>query len=216
MVTINCPKCQREFTHPKYISKAREKLDSHLARKNACDSGKYVIEKKASGTVPSLEDLDVIGVVECLNPNIRYCHVASRIFKHVMDLNKFAVWPNTKLDEVWFREDDMTMVSSPGVFLIHYWNIVFQKKVVPILEREWPQFNKYKIEAQQGQGKWDFIRTEAYHVGMMNAFMKSDTYKDLKAAMCGHLKQVPRAERAQLKVNMGSPIPAETVFMTHN
>jgi hypothetical protein len=38
---------------------------------------------------------------------------------------------------------------------------------------------------------------------MMNAFMKSDIYKDLKAAICGHLKQVTRADRTQIKINMG-------------
>ena len=212
MVMINCPKCQKVFTHDRYLSKAREKLNSHLNRKNACDSDTYVIEKKPTRVIPCLEELDVSGVIECLDQNIRYCHVASKIFKYVMDLNQFAVWPNTKVDEVWFREGDMTLVSSPGVFLIHYWNIVFQNRIVPILEKEWPQFAKYKIDVQQGQGRWDFIRNETYHVGMMNAFMKSDTYKDLKAAVCGHLKQVPRSERAQLKINMGTPSPAETIF----
>jgi hypothetical protein len=212
MVMISCPKCQKQFTHPNYLSKAKEKLDSHLARKNPCDSGTYVIEKKVTGIVPALEDLDITGVTECLDPNIRYCHVASRIFKHVMDLNKFATWPNTKLDEVWFREGGMTLVASPGAFLMHYWSIVFQGRIVPVLEREWPQYTKYKLEVQQGQGHWDFIRSETYRAGIMNAFMKSELYRDLKSAVCGHLKQVPKGERAQIKVNMATPIPAETIF----
>jgi hypothetical protein len=47
----------------------------------------------------------------------------------------------------------------------------------------------------------------------MNAFMKSELYRDLKSAVCGHLKQVSKGERAQIKVNMmGTPMPAETIF----
>ena len=214
MVMISCPKCQKQFTHPNYVSKAQEKLNSHLARKNPCDSGTYTIEKKVTAPVPSLEDLDVTGVVECLDPNIRYCHVASRIFRHVLNINKFAVWPNTKLDEVWFKKDNMTYVASPGGFLMHYWNIVFQERIIPVLEREWPQFEKYKIEVQQGPGRWDFIRTETYRAGAVNAFMKSEIYKDLKSAICGHLKQVPKNERAQLKVNMGTPSPVKTQYIS--
>jgi len=202
MVTISCPKCQKTFTH-EYMSKARDQLQSHQKRKNPCDSGTYKIEKVAKGVVPDMEHLDLTGVVECLDPNIRYCHVASRIFKHILDRTKFAVWPNTKLNEVWFKEGGMVHVASPGVFLMHFWSIVFQQRVIPLLERDWPQFHKYKIEIQQGKGHWDFVRAEAYHVGMMNAFMKSDIYRDLKAAMCGHLKQVPRSERVQIKINMG-------------
>lgn len=184
-----------------------EKLNSHLRRKNPCDAEKYIIEKKITGIVPDIENLDITGVVDCLDSNIRYCHVASKIFKHVMDLNNFAVWPNTNLDEVWFKENGMTMVTSPGIFLAHYWNLVFQQKIVPVLERDWPQFNKYKISFQQGEGRWDFIRSETYQVGMMNAFMKSDAYKDLKGAVCGHLKQVPKTERARIKVNLSVKPP---------
>lgn len=203
MVTINCPRCQKTFTH-KYPSKAQEKLQSHLARKNPCNSPEYKIERQVTTIIPNLEDVDITGVVECLDSNIRYRYVASKIFGHVLAQNNFAVWPNTKLEEVWFKENDEVMVSPPGYFLLRFWYIVFQKKVVPILERDWPRFEKYKIMVQQGEHNWDFIRTEPYNirVGMMNAFMKSEVYKDLKACICGHLKQVPRAERIQTRVNM--------------
>ena len=97
---------------------------------------------------------------------------------------------------------------------MHYWNIVFQERIIPVLEREWPQFEKYKIEVQQGPGRWDFIRTETYRAGAVNAFMKSEIYKDLKSAICGHLKQVPKNERAQLKVNMGTPSPVKTQYIS--
>jgi hypothetical protein len=206
MVTISCQKCQKVFTH-EYLSKAQEQLRSHLKRKNPCDSKEYKIERKTTEYVPNMEEIDISGVVECLDPNIRYIHVASRIFKHLLDQNKFAVWPNTKLNEIWFKENDMTMTSTPSLFLLHYWYNVFQKRIVPILERDWPQFHKYKMEIIQGNGRWDFIRTEPYkiHVGMMNAFLKSDMYKDLKSAICGHLKQVPRAERTQIRINFSAP-----------
>ena len=93
----------------------------------------------------------------------------------LMDRHAFAVWPNTKLNEIWFKEDNTVHTANPGVFLMHFWYVVFQQRIVPLLERDWPQFHSYKIEIQQGPGRWDFIRTEAYHVGMMNAFLKSDT-----------------------------------------
>jgi len=180
-------------------------------RKNQCNE-KRTVTREAKSVIQNMEDMPLDGLVEALDTNIRFKHVASFVFGYLLKKNKFAVWPNTKLHEIWFKDGNRVMVTSPGVFVMHFWKTVFQERVVPLLEREWPRFQNYKIDILQGPGKWDFVRTETYQVGMMNAFLKSDVYKDTKAAICGHLKQIPRSERAQLKIDMGTQTLDEALW----
>ena len=44
--------------------------------------------------------------------------------------------------------------------------------------------------------------------------MKTDVYQDLKSAISGHLKAMTRAERGQLRINMGSEQHTETFYIS--
>ena len=102
--------------HPKYLSKAQEHLDRHLARKNPCNGSetKFVFERKKTANVPSIDSLDMSGLIESLDENIRYIHVISHIFKYLNDKNQFAVWPNIKHNEVYYMNGNTSACTSFG------------------------------------------------------------------------------------------------------
>ena len=202
MVSVTCQKCQRVFTDPQYYSKAQSKLDSHLARKNACDSTKFTIERSITFVPPNIECLNMNGLVASLNAHIRYCHVIGFIFKKLNEINKFVVWPNTKLHEVIYRRGGEPVVTTPTAFFMTFWHEVIQTQVLPLLRRDWPQFEKF-TEYVLTRTTWDFLTPNEWKQSMLNAFIKSEVYRDMKEAVVSHLKMVPRGERCQLKTNMG-------------
>jgi hypothetical protein len=202
MVTIKCERCGKEFSDPVYMSKAQYKLDVHKKnRKNPCDSIEYKVERKVTFVPPNIESLDLSGLVDSLHTNIRRRHVFSFIFSKLNETNKFAVWPNTKLHEIVFKTEGRAQWVTPGQFMMIFWHEVFQKQVVPLLKRDWPgypEFYKYTKE----KTTWEFLESEDFRPAMLNAFLRSELYKDYKSAVTSHLKGVPRGERAQLKANM--------------
>ena len=209
MASINCPKCHKVFTHPKYLSKCQDKLKTHLNRKNACDgsTGPYKFEhKKTRDSVPSIDNLDLTGLVEALEGNIRFCHVASYIFKIVNDRNCFAVWPNTTIYEIYYMDGTVPRYSTPGEFMMQFWNRVLIKQVRPILQKNWDRYTKYVewLTSHSFYGLDEFKLTE---VSFVNSFMRTEVYTGMKSAIIGHLKSVPRGERFQTRVNMGVEIP---------
>jgi hypothetical protein len=113
------------FTHAKYMSKAKEHLARHLARQNPCDGSvaEYVYKRRVTGTVPNIETLDLTGLVEALDGNIRFIHVTSFVFRFLNDLNTFAVVPNVKVNEVYFVTDDgALMCTRLAEFVIEFWH----------------------------------------------------------------------------------------------
>jgi hypothetical protein len=215
MVTIKCPKCPKTFTHPTYLSKCQDKLKSHLnpARKNACDSvGPFVIERNVTFTPPDIDSLDLTGLVESLNPHIRYWTVASFIFNKLNEINKFAVWPNVKVHEVLYRQNGRTMSTTPTRFMMVFWHQVIQDQVVPYLKQNWVNYEKWRSEIIT-KTSLDILEYKNLQRGHINAFMKTDVYQDLKSAVSGHLKAMTRAERSQLRINMGSEQPAESFYI---
>ena len=213
MVSIKCPKCQKVFTHPTYLSKCKDRLESHKGRKNACNSdGPFIIERPVTATPPNIDSLDLTGLVESLNPHIRYFTVTSHIFNVLNDRNKFAVWPNTKVHEVLYRQNGRTMSTTPGRFLMVFWHQVIQDQVVPHLKERWPGYEKWRTDVSNKTGL-DLLEHRNFQRAQINAFMRTDVYQDLKSAVSGHLKAVPRAERSQLRVNMGSDERAETFYI---
>lgn len=217
MVTIKCPKCPKTFTHPMYLSKCQDKLKSHLnpGRKNACDSvGPFIMEKNVTFTPPDIHSLDLTGLVESLNPHIRYFTVASFIFNKLNERNKFVVWPNTKIYEILYRQNGRTISTTPGKFLMVFWHQVIQDQVVPFLKQNWATgYAKWRAEIIT-KTSLDLLEFHNFQRGHINAFMKTDVYQDLKSAISGHLKAMTRAERGQLRVNMGSEQPAETFYIS--
>lgn len=200
MATINCPKCQKVFTHPKYLSKAKAHLDRHLARKNPCDGSvtEYVFERRRTGTATNIETLDLTGLVEALDGNIRFCHVTSFVFRFLNDLNKFAVVPNVKVNEVYYVTGGRLMCTRLADFVIEFWHKVMVAQVNPWLQARWPRF-----------GEWRAWLTTHYvftnmNVAHINLFLVSDVYKQMKSAIRGHLKTMPRDERFRTRSNMGS------------
>jgi hypothetical protein len=209
MATINCPKCQKTFTHPKYPSKAKEHLEAHLKRKNACDgsTGAFKFErKKTRDSVPSIDALDLTGIVEALEGNIGFCHVTSHIFKVLNDRNCFAVWPNTKMYEIYFMDGDVPRYATPTIFMIEFWNRVLVKQVKPILQKKWSRYTKY-TEWLTSNSFYGIDEYKINEITLINSFMRSEVYTSMKSAITGHLKTVPRNERFQTRVNMGVNVP---------
>jgi len=198
---INCPKCHRTFTHPKYLSKAKEHLQRHLNRANPCDdsTGLFKFErKKTRDTVPSIDALDLTGLIESIDDKLQFQHVASHVFKVLNDQNCFAVWPSTKMYEIYFMDGDVPRYVTPSVFIFEFWNRVMIEQVKPLLEERWPRYNDYT--------RW--VTEKSYH-GLKkcdsteNSLMRTEVYTVMKSAIIGYLKTVPRSERFQARVNMG-------------
>jgi hypothetical protein len=200
MATINCPKCQKVFMHAKYPSKAKEHLERHLARKNPCDGSvaEYVYERRRSGTAPNIETLDLTGLVEALDGNIRFCHVTSFVFRFLNDLNKFAVVPNVKVNEVYYVTDDKLMCTRLAEFVIEFWHKVMVAQVNPVLQARWPRFGEWRAWLTS---HYVFTNMTVAHI---NLFLASDVYKQIKYAIRGHLKSVTREERFRTRSNMGT------------
>jgi len=212
MASINCPKCHKVFTHPKYLSKCQDKLKTHLGRKNACDgsTGPYKFEhRKTRDSVPNIDALDLTGLVESLEGNIRFCHVTSHIFKVLNDRNCFAVWPNTTIYEIYYMDGDVPRYAPPGDFMMQFWNRVLVKQVRPILQQNWNRYTNYTswLTSSAGRTGYGFSKYNMTELGIVNSFMRSEVYTTMKSAIIGHLKSVPRNERFQTRVNMGVQVP---------
>lgn len=180
---VQCPKCLKVFTHPLYISKAKEHLDRHLARKNPCDGSatEYVYERKRTGTVPSIENLDLTGLGEALDKNVQCRDVSGFVFKFLNDLNKFAVMPNVKVNEVFYVTDGVVTCVGLGEFVAEFWHKVMVTQVNPVLQARWPRFTEWRT-----------------------GLSSPDVYKQMKSAIRGHLKSVTREERFRTRSNMGA------------
>jgi hypothetical protein len=203
MVTIKCERCGKEFSDPLYMSKAQYRLTAHKnGRKNPCTSDTYVIERKVTFVPPDIESLDLNGLVESLSPHLRRRNALSFIFSALSDKNKFAVWPNKNLYEVVFRSEGRAQWVTPGQFMLIFWHEVLQKQVVPLLKREWAGYDEFYKYTKENT-PWEFLETGKFHMGMVNAFLRSELYKDLKSAVTSHLKNVTRAERMEITHNMG-------------
>jgi len=203
MVTIKCESCGKEFSDPLYMSKAQYRLDAHKnGRKNPCTSDTYVITRKVTFVPPDIESLDLNGLVESLNPHLRRRAALSFIFSVINDKNKFAVWPNKNLYEVVFRSEGRAQWVTPGQFMLIFWHEILQKQVVPLLKRDWDGYDEFYKYTKENT-PWEFLETEKFHMGMVNAFLRSELYKDLKSAVTSHLKNVTRAERMEITHNMG-------------
>jgi hypothetical protein len=203
MVTIKCEKCGKEFSDPRYLSKAQYRLNTHQnGRKNTCNADTYVVERKVTFVPPDIESLDLRGLIESMNPHLRRRNALSFIFSVINENNKFAVWPNKNLYEVVFRSEGRAQWVTPGQFMMIFWHEVLQKQVVPLLKSEWPGYPEFYAYTKE-KTTWEFLETREFRPAMVNAFMRSELYKDLKSAITSHLKQVTRAERMQITVNMG-------------
>ncbi len=216
MVETVCPKCQKVFTHPKYISLATQKLDRHLNRKNACDgsTGVYKCERTATDSPPDMNNLDLTGVIESLDGNIRFVYVASHIFNVLNTRNKFATMPNVKLNEIYYTLDGEVKCSTPKEFVFVFWYYVMVKQVGPMLKERWERYQKYSNALVDGP-MWS-IEREVTQLAYINVFLRSEFYKKIKSGIVGHLKTMPRGERTQMRVNMGVKIPEERqIFYLH-
>jgi hypothetical protein len=208
-IVFNCPKCQKVFTHPKYMSKAKDHLDSHLNRKNACDGSTGVFKferKKTRDAVPSIDTLDLTGIVESLYDTLQFCDVASHIFKVLNDRNCFAIWPNITIYEIYYMDEDVPKYATPGNFMMQFWNRVMIDQVKPLLIKQWPRYNDYAewVAEKCCHGLKNYDSTEG---AMFNFFMRSEVYRGLKSAITVYLKSIPRSERFQTRVNMGISVP---------
>jgi hypothetical protein len=203
MVTIKCESCGKEFSDPLYMSKAQYRLNAHKnGRKNPCTSDTYVITRKVTFVPPNIESLDLNGLVESLSPHLRKRNALSFIFSALNDKNRFAVWPNKNLYEVVFRSEGRAQWVTPGQFMLIFWHEVLQKQVVPLLKRAWAGYDEFYKYTKENT-PWEFLETGKFHMGMVNAFLRSELYKDLKSAVTSHLKNVTRAERMEITHNMG-------------
>ena len=127
-------------------------------------------------------------------------------------MNKFAVWPNTKVHEILYRQNGRTMSVTHTRFMMVFWHQVIQDQVVPILKQNWANYEKWRNEIIS-KTALDLLEFRNFQRGHINAFMKTDVYQDLNSTILGHLKGVTRAERGQLRINMGSDQPSENFYI---
>jgi len=80
------------------------------------------------------------------------------------------------------------------------------KQVKPLLKERWPRYNEYAQSLQVNSSR-GFNAYVADEVAMINLFMRTEIYTSMKSAIMGHLKNIPRGERFQTRVNMGVEIP---------
>lgn len=204
MPTATCPKCGRTFTDPKYQSKADAKMKRHRDnRENPCTSDTYTVKRHAKSTPPNIESLNLNGLVESISPHIRYIHVIGFIFKKLNEVNKFVVWPNTKVQEVMYRSRGETVYATPTRFFVTFWHEVIQAQVRPVLQKEWAGYAEFNTQLRT-RTTWNFLETDHWRQSMLNAFYQSEVFDDMKEAVVSHLKSVPRGERCQLKADMMS------------
>ena len=204
MPTATCPKCQKVFSDPRYQSKADSKLKRHTnKRENPCTSEEYTVKRHPRSTPPNIESLNLNGLVESISPHIRYRHVIGFIFKKLNEVNKFVVWPNTKIHEVIYRSQGEAVFTTPTRFFVTFWHEVIQAQVRPLLEKEWTQYPEF-VDYINKLTTWRFLDVDVWKHSMLNAFYQSEIFEDMKEAVVSHLKSVPRGERCQLKTDMAS------------
>jgi hypothetical protein len=105
------------------------------------------------------------------------------------------------------------MSVTPSRFIMVFWNQVIHDQVVPFLKQNWVGYEKWRSEIIT-KTSLDLLEYKNFQRGHINAFMKTDVYQDLNSAILGHLKGVTRAERGQLRINMGSDQPTETFYIS--
>jgi hypothetical protein len=206
VASVKCPSCFQEFTDPKFLSRAQEKLDRHKGRKNPCDSrDPFKFERDIEYVPPNIGSLDLTELVESLNEHIRFRHVASHIFNQLNDLNRFAVWPNVATPEVYYMEDGEAVRATPSDFVLVYWNRVIQDQVVPLLKESWPRFEKYCTWVRDHNPTCrDFLEAKTFTQAVLNSFLQSEMFRDMRTSISSHLKEVPRTLRSEIRFNMGS------------
>ena len=206
VVSVKCPKCFKEFTDPKFLSRAQSKLKRHEdERKNPCNSrDPYIFERKIEYVPPNIDSLDLTGIVESLSDHIRFRHVASHIFNQLNDRNKFAVWPNVATHDVYYMDDGEAVRATPTDFVLVYWSRVVQDQVVPLLIESWPRFQKYYTWVMDHNTSCrDFLTTKAFPQAAINSFLQSEMFRDMRTSISSHLKEVPRTLRSEIRFNMG-------------
>jgi hypothetical protein len=101
---------------------------------------------------------------------------------------------------------DKPMYATPGIFMLEFWNRVFIRQVKPILAEKWDRYMKYtEWLAEKTDIGLSIYKPSDFHI--VNAFMRSEVYVQMKGAITGHLKTVPRNERFQLRIDMGVEVP---------
>ena len=205
VASVKCPSCLQEFTDPKFLSRAQAKLDRHKGRKNPCDSrDPFKFERDIEYVPPNIGSLDLTELVESLNDHIRFRHVASHIFNQLNDRNKFAVWPNVATPEVYYMEDGEAVRATPSDFVLVYWNRVMQDQVVPLLIESWPRFEKYCTWVRDHNPACrDFLESKTFTQAVLNSFLQSEMFRDMRTSISSHLKEVPRTLRSEIRFNMG-------------
>lgn len=204
MPTVTCPDCRRTFTDPNYKSRANAQLTRHLnKRENLCTSTERTAKRVATFNVPNIEELNISGIVNAIKPETSNNDVITTIFKHLYKLNRFVVWPNTKLQEVIYKSKGEAVYAKPPQFFTKFWHVVIQDQVRPILKEKWPRYEEFNNYIQT-RTTWKFLEWDVWRQSMLNAFYQSELFTDMEQGIITCLKSVSRGERCQLKASMGT------------
>ena len=147
-LTLKCPKCGKVFSHPSYPSKARQSLEAHLSRKNACDSLEYRIDKIPDDKTPvqNIEDIDpTIIILE----NLTSKTIVHKSFDMVYKRDPFACVPNLNNGRVWFYTEDELTVSTFNEFVNKWFEKVFLGVIFPHIEPSLDDEGDFVINYQE-------------------------------------------------------------------
>jgi uncharacterized C2H2 Zn-finger protein len=179
---VECPKCAKVFQH-KYQSKAKEKLNAHLSRKNPCDSEMYVIERRPKDASPVFDINDIDPDIS-IGDDIQFPYVISHLFDIANCKQPFACIPNLDNNQVWYV-DGWLRRAPLGSFVDLWFQKVFIAKFIPHLEKNWLRCRDF----------CDFI-------GHPEEWKRSELYRRTCEAVRGHLSRPSRSQRIDMRLKL--------------
>jgi hypothetical protein len=147
-LSLECPKCGKVFSHASHPSKARQGLDAHLSRKNACDSLEYRIDKISvdKTPIPNIEDIDPTFIILS---DISTKTVVYKSFEMAYKHDPFACIPNLNNGRVWFYTEDELTVSTLTEFVNKWFEKVFLRVILPHIEPSREDVGDFIINYQE-------------------------------------------------------------------
>jgi hypothetical protein len=179
---MECQKCHKVFQH-RYPSKAKEKLEAHMTRKNPCDSEFYVIDRRPRDAGHVFDINDIYPNIS-IGDDIQFIYVVSYIFDIINSKQPFACIPNLDNNQVWYV--DGGLCRAPLRAFVDVWfQKVFINKCIPQLEKNWTRWRDFH----------EFL-------GPPEEWKRSELYRRTCDAIRGHLSRPSRSQRIDMRLKL--------------
>lgn len=189
---VTCPKCSKIFTD-RYLSKAQQKLEVHMNRKNPCDKIKeYVRNYKHDYSVPDIQNLDLSPILKSLS-GVSFNNIAIHIFITLNTHNHFSTIPDIYSRHVLYKSKGQIMDVTSIEFVEHFERL-FRCKIVPLLKSSWSEWDSY----------WNTYLQNAVSLILIpnNDIKKTPFFKTLYKGIIGYMLCMDKTERINIKNSM--------------